>query len=258
MMEAVIRFGIIFLFIAIGFSASFHILYDNMLVYQTWSGASISTAISIFYGYSIPPYYNILSFPAAWVGYVFQVLLLIIGVVLLLNFLIAMMNSVYQEIVDKSEEEYRRQNARKLTQMGYTPWPIPLNIIQAVLCPAVLCTGDDDDGKIPLCPLSCCKNPEVDKIYISDQNTKKLLYNNMVVGYFRETMTESKYEKATLLFSAWGSDDEDDSHVEKMIQKIQDYSKKSPTGRRKSLHLRKTMDRNRILTTTTPKHPNGL
>jgi hypothetical protein len=104
-----------------------------------------------------------------------------------------MMNSIYEEVHNSSTEEYRYLKSHQLTQMEYTPWPIPFNLVQALIG-CVLGCGD-----------CCCDHyisedtPYIDD-YTPDHLLKKILYCNMVVAYFRETLTEPKYKKALRMF----------------------------------------------------------
>jgi len=132
MMEAVLRFGLIFIFIVLGFSAGFHSLYGNLLDYYNWTSATLNTLIRTLSGYQIPTYTNLLAFPGPVVGLILHTLYIVIGVVLLLNFLIALMNSIYSEIQGNAKEQYRWMNTIGLTQLDYTPWPPPFIILQAI------------------------------------------------------------------------------------------------------------------------------
>jgi len=125
-------------------------------------------------------------------GFIFQFVCVLVGVVLLLNFLIAMMNSIYEEIENSSTEEYRYLKTKQLTQMEYTPWPIPFNMSQAFIGCLLGAAGCCCDFDIP--------NNDYYNDYTSDRHLKNILYSNMVVGYFRETLTESKYKKALRMF----------------------------------------------------------
>eukprot|EP01123_Difflugia_compressa_P013142 TRINITY_DN5928_c0_g1_i1.p1 TRINITY_DN5928_c0_g1~~TRINITY_DN5928_c0_g1_i1.p1 ORF type:complete len:565 (-),score=45.42 TRINITY_DN5928_c0_g1_i1:298-1992(-) len=58
MLETVLRFGIIMVIIMLGFSSGFHLLYDNLAMYSTFTDSSLSTIISILSGYAIPDYTN--------------------------------------------------------------------------------------------------------------------------------------------------------------------------------------------------------
>jgi hypothetical protein len=185
MMDAIVRFVILFIFIALGFAAAFHMLYDNSQTYSNFGDASLTTGIGIFSGYDVPDYTNVLQFPSASAGYAFQVGCVIIGVVLLLNFLIAMMSTIYEAKRENSTEEYRWLMTRELTQLKLSQWPVPFNIIQApfacIACCAIMCDCEPRDEPLP--------EPA------RDDNVKQDLYANMTVSYFRETLSEKDYKK---------------------------------------------------------------
>jgi len=182
---------IIFIFISIGFSAAFHMLYDNLPIYADLFHANFHTFTGIFSGYHIPDSSWLLFYPNAFVGFIFQVLCILIGIVMLINFLIAMMNSVYTQIQVNSKQEYRWIMTRDITQVQETAWPVPLNLLQLVVVAVLTCW--------------CCKitvfNEEIDKESERRSNDKKddvflekkkKLYANMAISYFRETMKEDE------------------------------------------------------------------
>jgi len=193
MMSAIVRFVILFIFISIGFSAAFHMLYDNNPIYSNFPNSVLTTSIGIFSGYQIPDFSNLLFYPNAPTGYSFQVACVIIGVVLLLNFLIAMMNSIYNSIQENSTSEYRWLMTSEIAQLQYTPWPVPLNLLQGCVACGCFCKAlltDDWDSLEP---------PENKIGHKVHNDTKTLLYANMTISYFRETLSEEQY-KSSLLF----------------------------------------------------------
>jgi hypothetical protein len=203
MMDAIIRFGILFVFIALGFSTAFHLLYDNNPTYSNFLDSSLTTGIGIFSGYDIPDYSNLLSFPSSRAAYFFQIGCVVIGVVLLLNFLIAMMNSVYDDIRENSTQEYRWLMTRELTQVKYSTWPVPFVILQGVMgCGAMCCAiGCNCDIEHERPEQSGC-SPEV----------KNLMYANMAVSYFRETLSETDYKKS-LLFDDFNKQEQNNPSI---------------------------------------------
>jgi len=188
MMNPIGRFGAIFIFIAIGFSTAFHLLFDNNPTYSNFLDSSLTTSIGIFSGYEIPEYVNLLALPSPGVGYFFQVGCVVIGVVLLLNFLIAMMNSVYDDIRENSTEEYRWIMTKELTQQKIAPWPVPLVLLQVTgvglcigCCCYLICTSI----------FGCCKEKFV-KDASCPSGFKHQMYANMIVSYFREKFSDKK------------------------------------------------------------------
>jgi len=197
MMNAIVKFVIIFVFISIGFSAAFHMLYDNNPLYANIINAFFTTFIGIFSGYEIPDYSNLLFFPNAFIGYGFQVICVLIGIVMLLNFLIAMMNSVYNEIQENTTQEYRWIMTKDIAELQYTPWPVPLNLLQLIIACGILCSLQLYNVLDAIDRANSKRRINV-KV---DSEVKQLLYANMAISYFRETLSESDY-KESLLFDA--------------------------------------------------------
>jgi len=200
MMSAIVKFVILFTFISTGFSAAFHMLYDNNPIYSNFVLATLTTSIGIFSGYEIPDLSNLLFFPNPAAGYAFQVACIVIGVVMLLNFLIAMMNSIYNGIQENSTQEYRWEMTRLITQLKYSPWPVPLNLVQGIIGCGIFCS-------------LCCVDWDLDNELPPDtrnlEERKKSLYSNMIIGYFRETLSEQEYKDA-LLFDNLHSEKENE------------------------------------------------
>jgi len=215
MMSAIVKFVILFLFVSIGFSAAFHMLYDNTQIYSTFSSSVLRTSIAVFSGYDIPDPKNLLVLPNTTAGYVFQVACVVIGVVLLLNFLIAMMSTIYEGIQDNSTEEYRWSLTRDLTQLKFTAWPVPFLILQIPIGCGAFC-----------CFLCCQKDPEWQKEQSggpADPDVRRLLYANMAISYFRESLGEAEY-KDVLLFDDF--DDVEDLVGHRSISKVPSYRNK--------------------------------
>jgi len=184
MMDAIVRFVILFIFIALGFAAAFHSLYDNDPTYSNFGDSALTTSIGIFSGYAVPDYTNLLFMPGVAAGYTFQIGCIIIGVVLLLNFLIAMMSTIYDAIRENSKEEYRWLMTRELTQLKLSQWPVPFNLVQG-----------------PLACLGCCAivfqcAPEEEPLPepVKNDKVKLDMYANMAVSYFRDTLSEEEYK----------------------------------------------------------------
>jgi len=176
----IVRFGMLFVFICLGFSCSFHMLYDSSETYSTIISSFITTTISIFSGYSLPPYSNIFTFPDVYLGYFLQVFCVVIGVVVLLNFLIAMMSTIYDNYQSTSTEEFRWRKTRSINNYigPKQSWPAPLTYIQVLLIPIMLCLGMDEDQKTV--------GPSVNK----DMRLK--FYGNMVKSYLNEVHQNEK------------------------------------------------------------------
>jgi len=182
-MESVIRFAILFLIITIGFSAAFHLLYNTNPVYTNFVSATLSLPLSIFTDYELPDYSSLVSFPKPAIGYTLQIICLLVCVLVLVNFLIAMMNTVYINITEKSEDKYRWIVIREFKKLKYHAWPVPFNIFQLffILCCTITRSNVDRDAIV-----------HRSNFGVSVENRKYLtqLYADMVHTYFGEEEEE--------------------------------------------------------------------
>jgi len=122
-----------------------------------------------------------------------QVALIILGVILLVNFLIAMMSTIYEEIQSNSKEEYRWLVTQEIVQLNYTAWPVPLNLIQFLILVPALC--------MKLCGLTLADPKQAEKPKSKEDKElnaqlKTSLYSEMTTGYFRETLPEDIYKSS--------------------------------------------------------------
>jgi hypothetical protein len=201
MMKAIVKFVIIFTFISIGFSAAFHMLYDNNPLYSNFSYSNIYTFVGLFSnGYEIPEYSTLLLLPNSIVGYWVQLLCLVIGIVMLLNFLIAMMNSIYNNFQLNSKLEYRWIMTRNITLLQFSPWPVPFNLIQLVIGGLYCCFRP---GYIGLNPIDKTEEEKKKENAESELNSniRQKLYAHMAISYFRETLKDSEYRESLLFDS---------------------------------------------------------
>eukprot|EP01125_Pyxidicula_operculata_P005601 TRINITY_DN1966_c0_g3_i2.p1 TRINITY_DN1966_c0_g3~~TRINITY_DN1966_c0_g3_i2.p1 ORF type:complete len:1307 (-),score=237.14 TRINITY_DN1966_c0_g3_i2:61-3981(-) len=155
MINAIFRWVLIFISILIGFSAAFTVLYGaNDPTVVNWQTAVLTTVQRTFGGFQLPSYTNVLVDPTIVIGLILQVLYLLITVILLLNLLIALINTSYTDIQEAAETEYRWQLAQYIEELSGL-WPVPLNIVQIFvyfpfrLCQEICC---------PDCKFRCCKN----------------------------------------------------------------------------------------------------
>jgi len=195
MMATFVRFVIIFVFVTVGFSSAFHILYPTNIRYNSWQGSVFSTAIGTFSGYNFPEYSNILVFFGPTAAYTLQVLYIIAGVVLLLNFLIAMMNSVYDGIRENATKEYRWLMTIELTQLRMAPWPVPLNILQGVIGLMYLIVYIIEEN----CCSSTWLSDKTNSMFkeepaVSNPVVRQRLSAAMVTGYFKESLEDQEYK----------------------------------------------------------------
>jgi len=105
-----------------------------------------------------------------------------------------MMSTIYDFIQDNSTTEYRWAMTREITQQKMTPWPVPLNVLQGPIGCCAFCYAICLDKDIEH------KKDEEEKA--ADPDVKRLLYANMAISYFRETLSEEDY-KNSLLFDSW-------------------------------------------------------
>jgi len=139
MFDAIFRFVVIYIFIVYGFASAFVLLYDNNPVYSGLLFSLLTTSISIFTGYEVPGYTNLLDFPSVKFGYFLQVLCVIIGVVLLLNFLIAMMSTIYDQYQNNSTDEYHWLMTREIYYYHLTATGISGSFVKGIeKCPSLM------------------------------------------------------------------------------------------------------------------------
>jgi len=95
----------------------------------------LTTTLSIISGEDIPPYNDLFLFPSSTAGYFFLIICALITVVLLLNFLIALMNSIYETLKENSTQDYRWLMTQSLSigALEWRGWPVPLNLLQLLL-----------------------------------------------------------------------------------------------------------------------------
>jgi len=111
-------------------------------------------------------------------GYVFQIICVIIGVVLLLNFLIAMMATIYDKYQENSTDEYRWVIISEINKLrGPNAWPVPFNLFQPPLvCGAYLCGAVKSDEEVYGDRILC------------DETVKLDLFGTMVIGLFHDIL----------------------------------------------------------------------
>jgi len=135
MFADILRFLLVFTILAIGFSTAFHISYTGNGI-DTWNdffGGTLTTFISSYTGYYVPDYYNLLAFAGPAFGLIIQVIWIFVGIILLLNLLIALLWDTYAVMSEKANLEYRWLITKPFKSGFSVLWPAPFTILHVVL-----------------------------------------------------------------------------------------------------------------------------
>jgi len=134
MIHAVLLFILLVIMISLGFSSAFHLLFETDSDYVSFLPSLITTIVGIFTGYKLPDFNLLLLLPSDIIGYILEVFCVILGVIMLINFLIAVMNNLYDEHHKNSNEVYRGHKMFHISKylVGVNTWPGPLVLIQGI------------------------------------------------------------------------------------------------------------------------------
>jgi len=140
MMTDIVRFLFIFVLVVIGFSSAFHISYTGYGI-DTWNEfvkGSLTTFLSSPTGYDIPDYgNNVLGFAGMTFGLVSQVIYVFVGIILLLNLLVALLWETYAAMSLKASVEYRWHVTQPFKTSFSFLWPSPFTTLHVFL---IFCT----------------------------------------------------------------------------------------------------------------------
>jgi len=136
MMTDIVRFLFIFILVVIGFSAGFHLSYTGNVV-DTWNNfvsGVVTTFLTSPTGYEIPGYgNNILGLAGPAFGFICQIIYVFIGIILLLNLLIALLWETYAISRSKATVEFRWHVSLPF-KTGYSVlWPSPFTTLHIFL-----------------------------------------------------------------------------------------------------------------------------
>jgi len=132
--EQIFLFILYFIFVSFGFASAFFLLLESDPEYVGVQMAIFQTAFSIVFGVNFPQDWdNTLFSHTVFSGVIFKGLWMVLVVIFLLNFVIAMMNYIYQQLQDNATSEYRWFIAHQVLQFKYSLLPSPLNLIQLVV-----------------------------------------------------------------------------------------------------------------------------
>jgi len=127
----VVRFIFIVATVSVGFAGAFYLFYSLISTdFSTSQKANLNTFLGAFFGITIIDHNNLFLFINTIAGFCFQVFFLLIGVVLLLNLVIALMNSTYEDMNNNSKQNYCFLIADYMTKLEYSQWAPPLNLLQ--------------------------------------------------------------------------------------------------------------------------------
>jgi len=185
MLIDIARFLIVFIIIVLGFTSAFHLSYSGTSVssYAAFATGNIYVFTTTPSGYSPPEYFNILGSPASGFGMFCQIIYVFIGIILLLNLLIALMSDTYQFMGGQAEEEYRWSVAEPLFGANriFALWPSPFSVLQFIIgvpwiiFELVFARLERFEERLKLEQL-----PEF------SSSLARVLYANMVMHYFKE------------------------------------------------------------------------
>jgi len=202
MLFDIAKFLIVFLVIVIGFAAGFHLSYSGtgIIGYKDFPQATLTTFLSSPTGYSIPDAgTNVLGFVGPYFGLFCQVLYVFIGIVLLLNLLIALMSETYEIMREQATMEYRWLVSQPFKEEFFRLWPSPLNILHIgviILLPLIFVFYLIGWFFYALCCEGCCAC-ENDKegipqgLAINQQH----LNSGMIINYFKATLEPGKFKE---------------------------------------------------------------
>jgi len=135
MMADIVRFLFIFILVVIGFSAGFHLSYTGNGI-DTWDdfvSGVLTTFLTSPTGYYIPDYgINLLGLAGPAFGFVCQVIYVFVGIILLLNLLVALMWETYNTMCEQATVEYRWHVSVPFKTSFSVLWPSPFTTLHIV------------------------------------------------------------------------------------------------------------------------------
>jgi len=190
------RFLIVFIIIVLGFTSAFHLSYSgtNISNYSDFASGNIYVFTTTPSGYSPPEYSNILGLPGVGFGMFCQIIYIFVGIILLLNLLIALMSDTYQFMGEQATVEYRWLVAEPLFSANrvFALWPSPFSVLQFVVgipwLIYIICTDKFENFEEKL---------NLEQLPDPSPSKAKMLYGNMVMHYFKENAGDD-FEKFLL------------------------------------------------------------
>jgi len=194
MMADIIRFLFIFIIVVIGFSAGFHLSYTGNGI-DTWDDfvtGTLTTFLTSPTGYYIPEYgINVLGLAGTTFGLVSQVIYVFIGIVLLLNLLVALMWETYNAMCEQATVEYRWHVTQPFKTGFVFLWHSPFTTLHVVFL--TLGSMFRTIGKWCGYPM---KKKYSSLEFLRERSSpglptnKRLLTSGMVVNFFRTVLSE--------------------------------------------------------------------
>jgi len=135
MIADIFRFLLVFSILAIGFSTAFHISYTGNGI-DSWNDffqGSLTTFITSYTGYYVPDYFNLLAFAGPAFGLLIQVIYIFVGIILLLNLLIALLWDTYAVMSEKANLEFRWLITKPFKSGFSVLWPSPFTTLHVIL-----------------------------------------------------------------------------------------------------------------------------
>jgi len=141
MIADILRFLTVFIILVVGFSTAFHVSYTGTGV-DTWNEfltGTLSTFITTYTGYFVPYYDNVLVLAGPVFALIIQIIYVFVGLILLLNLLIALLWDTYAVMAEKALIEYRWLITKPFKSGFQILWPAPFTALHLFLL--AICRG---------------------------------------------------------------------------------------------------------------------
>jgi len=197
MLLDIAKFLIVFVIIVTGFSAAFHLSYSGTATdsYSSFGSATLLTFLTTPTGYQIPESgTNTLGFAGPIFGLISQVVYVFVGIILLLNLLIALMSETYEFMREQATVEYRWLLAQPFKTGFIFLWPSPFCVVHVIVLLLYV---------IWMILTSCCCRPSV-RYSLYQQSKENIpkglrvtcqnLFKGMVIQYFQTEEDKEDFE----------------------------------------------------------------
>jgi len=196
MLLDIARFLTVFVIIVTGFSTAFHLSYSgtDVSTYSVFGTATLTTFLTSPTGYEIPDYtHNVLGFAGPTFGLISQASYVFVGIILLLNLLIALMSETYEFMREQATVEYRWLLAHPFKTGFVYLWPSPFCVFHAfflvILSPVYFLYKCFGDPTVTWWEYDFYLNSK-EGIPSGLRDNYVRLYKGMVVHYFKNEVEE--------------------------------------------------------------------
>jgi len=195
MMADIIRFLFIFVIVVIGFSAAFHLSYTGNGV-DTWDDfgtGTLTTFLTSPTGYYIPEYgINVLGLAGTTFGLFCQVLYVFVGIILLLNLLVALMWETYNAMTEQATVEYRWHVTQPFKTGFVFLWPSPFTCLHVIFITlgSLLSTAGKLCGCAPITKKYTGFENLRERVSPVDPTNYQFLMSGMIVHFFKKILRD--------------------------------------------------------------------